>query len=1127
MCYAKRKLLNRIIGLSLALIMVIMSVDVTGLVASGANDTADLVEVSDTDEAVSFVEISDISNGYIDMGFEVDSLKATSVADLNDASGLRLNGATATDITLPSSYSSVDKGYVTSVKNQLPWGTCWAFAACAAMETYALAHGMESLASDVDFSEYGLAYITYLDSMHTSTTGDYTYSTDKYVGFYQGGNNEYAFKTLSKGVGIYNESGSLYENSVNTGNVSKYVPKDSDMEYVLTGQHYISMQDTDVVKAAILEHGAVASDYYAASAYSNNNYTYSYNYKLDYSNHAITIVGWDDNKSKSLFTITDKNGKKHTPSKNGAWLVKNSWGTSFGDNGYSWISYDDVSINATNAVVYEIAPKDMYDNVYQYDGATIYYRTKAGVEFAAVYEIGNTSNQILEAVSFATRSTNVDFAVSIYKNDEENALDKGEFLTAQLGRVTSAGYYTVNLPDGVILSPGDTITIVITFSSSVRLVQECDDYEMGNEGNTFTKCSSKEGLTYRKTSTTSEFVAMDSDLCIKAFTSDTIASNMNMPIVSEVSVDNRYYNTMKVSWEPVSGYVMGYDIYACCGNEPGFTLVGSVSAGNTEFLHDVSQYQAGDVCKYAICTYFYYAGVRVQSVLYIGASSVVKEQPLDISDITWCVENVSIEGSEETKKQLVLKFKGELRDSYRLWYRLSEEDDFSETADFEPEVSAESEDEIKIYIDTELGNEFEVYITDVDENCMFNENVISLNAAYEVPKLEYIGDIRFLSGAYMKTLEADIQNEMKDFEYLYQWYVSDSMFGEATAIEGATESTYMIKANDGEKKYYYCSVSYTYGDTYVVNTTNDHGVRTMIEGMQSATISVSDIENITYTGSEVNPDITLKVGNTTLKKDVDYTISYKNNINAGTGIGDVIFCGTYVGFKTFTFKINPANSADTVASYVTSYPYVGYSIQPQPIIRFGETILNKGTDYTLSYLNNKEPGQGTIVVLYRGNFTGVQYLQFSIVSPVPSSITSSKYFINQSDKVISKISQGVTAEDFLCFLNESKYVEIRKGNECVTGEKQLATGMTANIISVGKVVASYDIVVTGDVNGDGRINITDMLSVKANLLNKSELNGAYSKAADVNGDGKINITDFLKIKAKLLGKGSICGVAAK
>ena len=71
------------------------------------------------------------------------------------------------------------------------------------------------------------------------------------------------------------------------------------------------------------------------------------------------------------------------------------------------------------------------------------------------------------------------------------------------------------------------------------------------------------------------------------------------------------------------------------------------------------------------------------------------------------------------------------------------------------------------------------------------------------------------------------------------------------------------------------------------------------------------------------------------------------------------------------------------------------------------------------------------------------------------------------------------------------------------------------------VKVSATVVVTGDTNGDGKINITDMLAAKAHLLNKSKLSGFYAQAADTNSDGKINITDFIQMKAHILGKSKV------
>jgi len=73
----------------------------------------------------------------------------------------------------------------------------------------------------------------------------------------------------------------------------------------------------------------------------------------------------------------------------------------------------------------------------------------------------------------------------------------------------------------------------------------------------------------------------------------------------------------------------------------------------------------------------------------------------------------------------------------------------------------------------------------------------------------------------------------------------------------------------------------------------------------------------------------------------------------------------------------------------------------------------------------------------------------------------------------------------------------------------------------GKVVKEWTVVVTGDLNGDGQITVSDMLTVKGHILNKNRLSGAAALAADTNGDGFISITDFIQIKAHVLNIGYI------
>jgi hypothetical protein len=133
-------------------------------------------------------------------------------------------------------------------------------------------------------------------------------------------------------------------------------------------------------------------------------------------------------------------------------------------------------------------------------------------------------------------------------------------------------------------------------------------------------------------------------------------------------------------------------------------------------------------------------------------------------------------------------------------------------------------------------------------------------------------------------------------------------------------------------------------------------------------------------------------------------------------------------------------------------------------------------------------------------------------------ITSTEYICNTSTGFISLIDPGTTVQTLLAGLDQGGSVEVSSGGIPVPGTSRIGTGMVLKLMDGSTVLQSLTVVVTGDVNGDGRITLTDFVQVKAHLMAKSMLAGAYGKAADVNGDGKVTLTDFVKLKAHLMGK---------
>lgn len=151
--------------------------------------------------------------------------------------------------------------------------------------------------------------------------------------------------------------------------------------------------------------------------------------------------------------------------------------------------------------------------------------------------------------------------------------------------------------------------------------------------------------------------------------------------------------------------------------------------------------------------------------------------------------------------------------------------------------------------------------------------------------------------------------------------------------------------------------------------------------------NVSAISNKTYTGFEIEPEVTVSVGGKKLLEDRDYFVSYSNNTDV-TDLAMVTIKGNYnrgySGTVTKTFKIVPhnLNAGDvTISGIDDSYDYDGgKAITPKPIIEVGRIAepLKEGTDYTLSYSSNTKTGTAKVTITGKGNFTGTVTQNFEI-----------------------------------------------------------------------------------------------------------------------------------------------------
>lgn len=131
-------------------------------------------------------------------------------------------------------------------------------------------------------------------------------------------------------------------------------------------------------------------------------------------------------------------------------------------------------------------------------------------------------------------------------------------------------------------------------------------------------------------------------------------------------------------------------------------------------------------------------------------------------------------------------------------------------------------------------------------------------------------------------------------------------------------------------------------------------------------------------------------------------------------------------------------------------------------------------------------------------------------------LSSDLYSIEE--ETIHAVGVDTTAAEFRSHISPES-IRILKDGKPVEDSAIIGTGMVVQLLNGQQVVGAWVIIVTGDINGDGAASVTDLLMVKAHILQKALLEGLSAQAADTNNDHSISITDFIQIKAHILKKG--------
>ena len=313
---------------------------------------------------------------------------------------------------LPAHYGSMEK----DVRDQNPFGTCWAFAGTGSFE-YAVD---KKTGSNTDYSEEHMI-------QRLSKNGDTGYQiTSKDTG-----GNEYMYSGyFTSGYGPVSDSLFPYDTTKSTLQIipsilnAKGNYRATDVQFFKTtddANGALNSETVNTVKQAVYNNGSVTCGITWDSSMIQEDKVSYYNNDdnaRNDSNHEVLIVGWDDDYSADHFEGVTKNG---------AWLVRNSWGNNIGDNGYFWVSYQDKSLIPSCTIrSYEEVSDD--DTIYNLDESGALYPQ---VTYDGTSQVGFINSfslkkrEKLKEVTFYEAETGAQYQLFYVPVKDDGSLDIG------------------------------------------------------------------------------------------------------------------------------------------------------------------------------------------------------------------------------------------------------------------------------------------------------------------------------------------------------------------------------------------------------------------------------------------------------------------------------------------------------------------------------------------------------------------------------------------------------------------------------------------------------------------------------------------------------------------------------
>ncbi len=334
---------------------------------------------------------------------------------------------------LPAAYDLRAEGRLTAVRDQGRYSTCWAFATTAALESRLLPSEVWDLSEDNLITRSGFGPFA--------------------AGAYDaGGNYQMSAAYLARWAGPLTESADRYP----TPGTRPAGPVRKHVQGVVLLPARSGPLDNDAIKTAVMTRGAVATQMYfpdpTEGVYDDTMNAFYWD-GPDAQNHGVAIVGWDDAYDAGAFAAT--------PPGDGAFLVRNSWGASWGDGGCFWVSYYDTALARTgeSMAISRIDAVGKYVRNYGYDRYG--WTDSVGLRGTADAGVARFANR------FTAKSSGRVAAASFYAIAPGAAYKVyagpafGKLTLRGSGTLADAGYRTVSLSPRMFVRKGRPFVVAV------------------------------------------------------------------------------------------------------------------------------------------------------------------------------------------------------------------------------------------------------------------------------------------------------------------------------------------------------------------------------------------------------------------------------------------------------------------------------------------------------------------------------------------------------------------------------------------------------------------------------------------------------------------------------------------